>query len=52
MDSGIFKVLQIVYDVENNELFRFSGSAQLSVAWMRGERIIAASIGLNVNVAF
>ena len=50
MDSGLFKVMQIGFDADLNELYRATGSAQLTLAWMRSERIIAGSMGLNVIV--
>ena len=52
MKSGAFQVLQIVYDADQKELFRATGSQQLSLAWMKSERIVAGSIGLCVIVAF
>ena len=36
--------------MDHNELFRANGSNQISLAWIQSERIIAASIGLNVIV--
>ena len=52
MNSGAFEVLEIGYDVDQNELFRATGSLQLSLAWKKSERIVAGSIGLCVIVAF
>ena len=50
MDSGAFEVLQIGYDVDRNELYRVTGSLELSLHWKHSERIVAGSIGLNVIV--
>ena len=50
MDGGEFKLLQIGYDANLTKLYRETGSAQLTLAWMRSKRILAGSIGLNVIV--